>query len=231
METAILEHVPHGLQEKIADAKKKTRTKLDLPYSCHLCNKGCKDEPQLIAHVRQKHPKNGWALWDMIGDLGDPFANSAMRGMLEHSGMSATNKDAEFAQVFPNILALDDMARRFGRTPFSFWTSYAVIEAVINQIHRTVSAAVAVLPAGHEATLIIRQKVWPMLDALRDYILSADNGDGGYGTRKATLGAGMLALVQGIGREVENAAKTCGVGVIGCPGYLDGSIGDPAAAP
>lgn len=47
------------------------------------CDYGCKTKAQLIAHHRREHPEDAYGLWDMCGDLGDAFANSAMKTLEE----------------------------------------------------------------------------------------------------------------------------------------------------
>lgn len=63
---------------------KSTKRKKRLDWCCNIC-----DEPrrlfgtlkEVIAHYRKEHPDNGYGLWEIGGDLGDRFSNTAMEEM------------------------------------------------------------------------------------------------------------------------------------------------------
>lgn len=54
-------------------------------YRCNDCEYGFAGKKAFIAHYRKEHPENGYGLWDAIGDLGDEFANGAMRTLQERN--------------------------------------------------------------------------------------------------------------------------------------------------
>lgn len=68
-------------------------------YRCNSCMVfTCANKRELISHVRQEHPEDGWrSCWDAIGDLGDPFANHAMRTLQERT--QANREALERAQA------------------------------------------------------------------------------------------------------------------------------------
>jgi hypothetical protein len=64
------------------------------PYYCNICERkpGFDTIGKMVAHYRVKHPDDGADLWNVVGTLGDTFADSAMKS-LEISHRLATRHD------------------------------------------------------------------------------------------------------------------------------------------
>ena len=139
---------------------------------------------------------------------------------------AAEEKAAEhLGRTFSSLYALDDMARRMAKTPLSYWTTYHAVKGIAVDIQRELEQAAAQLPQRHKAGKIIADALL-LAEAIRESLLNVDDGSGEWNTHKATVGAGMLAMVHGLGRCVERAEIACGGTPTG--GYLDGDDLDPA---
>lgn len=138
----------------------------------------------------------------------------------------AEDKAAEhLGRTFSSFYALDDIARRMAKTPLSFWTTYHAVKGIAADIRGELEQAAAQLQKRHKAGKIIADALL-LAEAIRESLLNVDDGSGEWNTHKATVGAGMLAMVHGLGRCVERAEIACGGTPTG--GYLGGDDLDPA---
>jgi hypothetical protein len=138
----------------------------------------------------------------------------------------AEEKAAEYLnRTFTGLCSLDDLARRMSKTVLSFHTTYNAAYGIAALMRIELEAAAVELPAKHKGRKFIADALI-LAEAVRESLLNADDGSGEWNTPKAVIGAGMLAMVQAMGRSIERAQMACGD--IPSGGYLTGDDSDPA---
>lgn len=54
-------------------------SKKDFDYRCSVCGADIRSKKELIRHFRIDHPDNPFGLYDILGTIGDPFADAALK--------------------------------------------------------------------------------------------------------------------------------------------------------
>jgi hypothetical protein len=189
---------------------------------------------------------NAYREWEERGlmqDFGRPGSemNPALGVVPADSkgGTDTTKKPAERTQskaeakaskalevVYPAMLALDDVSRRYGSCGMSVFTLQALVEGSVQQIVCATRKAVSALPEQHPALQHLAA-VTPLVAALRRTAqrIAEDNQNIGD-FPDAVDGAGMFALVLALGGSYDRALLACGSRE--ALGYHDGTNTDPA---
>jgi hypothetical protein len=123
------------------------------------------------------------------------------------------------------IYALDDLARRFHRTPFAYLSMCNVIESVRDSIKFHLDTARAMLPKNHPAIEYIT-KSGDALDSMCKVVYEFYDGADGATMPLKTIGEVMRGFVVKAAQAIEHAELACGQ-TMPTMGYVERPDSDP----
>jgi hypothetical protein len=126
------------------------------------------------------------------------------------------------------VYVLDDLARRFHRTPFDYITMYEVISSVRSSIKRKLGEALARLPKKHPAADYITT-AGATLDTMHKTVVAFYDGEEPTLPLK-TIGEVMRGFVVKAAQAIEHAELACGKSIT-TTGYLESPDSDPCRVP
>lgn len=122
--------------------------------------------------------------------------------------------------MFTQIIALDDIARRYAHSPYTSLTMEAAINALVQDALRELHQATWLLKPSHPARTLLdgAERALQSLSVLLDE--AYDDSTEGSITPASHLGALLLQRVHTAGQAVEGALRAAGGAP--CSDYLDG---------
>lgn len=123
------------------------------------------------------------------------------------------------------VYVLDDLARRFHRTPFGYITMYEAISSVRSSFKRKLAEALALLPKKHPAVQYITI-AGTALDTMHETLLAFHDGADEATLPLKTIGEVMRGFVVKAAQATEHAEMACGR-PHGTTGYLENPDCDP----
>jgi hypothetical protein len=78
-----------------------------MDWVCNNCDEPLPSKDAVIAHYRREHPDDGYGLYDICGDVGDPLGTSGLKRMwAERAKYMQTEADARAkAKLYDELLA------------------------------------------------------------------------------------------------------------------------------
>jgi hypothetical protein len=136
----------------------------------------------------------------------------------------------ELQNIFGAIFALDDIARRFEQSPFTFITMQESIEALNGSAVARIETLAGKLPRTSEALPYLKEATHSLND-LSEFVLNIGDGGDGQVISLRIAGAAMRGFVVAAGQHIDRAILALGGAGGGTSGYLHDPNFEPNRIP